>query len=101
MSELFFEEIDESEVIGRGRGSKKLPEWLPILTWGTPDLTDRFWEERGYGDLTEDDVEFVTKVKTEALAKQHAFIDRELEIWGVRSRTVLEIRNQKEVRVKL
>jgi hypothetical protein len=101
MSELFFEEIDESEVIGRGRGSKKLPEWLPILTWGTPDLTDRFWEERGYGDLTEDDVEFVTKVKAEALAKQHAFIDRELEIWGVRRRNVLEIRNQKEVRVKL
>jgi hypothetical protein len=101
MSEMFFEEIDESEVIGRGRGSKKLPEWLPILTWGAPDLTDRFWEERGYGDLTEDDVEFVTKVKTEALAKQHAFIDRELEIWGVRRRNVLEIRNQKEVRVKL
>jgi hypothetical protein len=47
------------------------------------------------------DYEEVAKIKAVALAKQHAYIDRELEIWGIRSRTVLEIRNQKEVKVKL
>jgi hypothetical protein len=101
MSELFFEEIDESEVIGRGRGSKKLPEWIPVLTWGSPDLTDRFWEERGYGDLTEDDVEFVTKVKAEALANQHRMIDKDLELMGIRIKNVKAVRNCKEVVIRL
>jgi len=105
MTDFDFEIIDEDDVVvsrrGGGKGKSKLPVWEPVLSWTKPNLSDKFWKDRGYGDLTEEDYEEVAKIKAVALAKQHAYIDRELEIWGIRSRTVLEIRNQKEVKVKL
>jgi hypothetical protein len=84
-----------------GKRTKKLPEWIPILTWGTPDLTDRFWEDRGYGDLTEDDVQFVNKFKSESLANQHRMIDKDLELMGIRIKNVETVRNCKEVVIRL
>ena len=50
---------------------------------------------------TEEEFEEMSKIKAEALIRQNEYIDRELEIWGIRSRHVLEVRNQKEVRIKL
>lgn len=100
--EMFFEIIDESEVVPSRRKAKpKLEEWVPILSWSRPQVPDFFWEWRGYGQPTEKDFKEMEEDRAESLAKQNEYIDRELEIWGIRSRTVLEIRNQKEVRIKL
>ena len=103
MSDLFFEEIDESEVVGRssGKGRPKLDAWIPILSWGTPNLPDNFWISRDYGDFTKEELEEIAEENADNLRNQHEYIDRELEIWGIRKRHVLEIRNQKEVRVRL
>lgn len=93
--------ISEDEVEHSRGGKRKLPEWTPILSWSRPQVPDFFWEWRGYGQPTKEDFEEMEQDKAEALAKQHEYIDRELEIWGIRSRHVLEVRNQKEVRIKL
>lgn len=102
-SDLMFEVIDESEVVtSRRRNTQpKLEEWVPILSWNRPQVLDSFWESRGYGQPTEEEFEEMSKIKAEALIRQNEYIDRELEIWGIRSRHVLEVRNQKEVRIKL
>lgn len=101
--EMFFEIIDESEVVtSRRRNVKpKLEEWVPILSWSRPQVPDFFWEWRGYGQPTKEDFEEMERQREESLAKQNEYVDREIEIWGIRSRHVLEVRNQKEVRFKL
>jgi hypothetical protein len=101
MSDAMFEEIDESEVVGRVRGKKKLPKWEPILSWDKPALTDEFWNVRGYGQPTEQDFEEMAEEKEESLRIQHARIDAQLKLLGVRIATVNAVRNQKEVRIKL
>jgi len=101
MSDAMFEEIDESEVVGRVRGKKKLPKWEPILSWNKPAPTDEFWNVRGYGQPTEQDFEEMAEEKEESLRIQHARIDAQLKLLGVRIATVNAVRNQKEVRIKL
>jgi len=93
--------ISEDEVEHSRGGKRKLPEWTPILSWSRPQVPDFSWEWRGYGQPTEKAFKEMEEDRAESLAKQHEYVDRELEVWGIRSRTVLEIRNQKEVRIKL
>lgn len=93
--------ITEDEVESSRSSRAKLPGWIPILSWGTPDLPDRFWNDRDYGHFTKEELEEIAEENAENLSAQHEYIDRELEIWGIRKRHVLEIRNQKEVRVRL
>jgi len=101
--EMFFEIIDESEVVTsrRRNAQPKLEEWVPILSWSRPQVPDFFWEWRGYGQPTKEDFEEMERQREESLAKQNEYVDREIEILGIRSRHVLEVRNQKEVRIKL
>ena len=93
--------ISEDEVEHSRGGKRKLPEWTPILSWTRPQVPNFFWEWRGYGQPTEKDFEEIEKTKSESLAKQNDQIDRQIEVLRIRKETVLEIRNQKEVRIKL
>lgn len=102
MSDLFFEEIDESEVVGRSRGKSKLPKWTPLLSWDRKvTVGDEFFDRRGYGQPDEEDFEEIEKAKEESLRKQNEAIDSWLVVMGIRKANVLKVRNQKEVRIKL
>jgi hypothetical protein len=101
MSDMMFEEIDESEVVGRVPGKRKLPKWEPMLSWDRVQLSDKAMARRGYSDLTEEDVEFLEEHKASVLANQHRMIDKELELMGIRIQNVKEVRNCKEVVIRL
>jgi len=95
-----FELVPEDEVITTSR-KKALPKWTPLLSWDSTYDISGILECRGYTDLTKDDVEFVRKHKADDIANQHRAVDKEIELLGIRSKNVLAVRNQKEVRIKL
>lgn len=85
----------------RSKRNKKLKKWTPVLSWEKPDLTDAFWNARGYGQPTEEDFEFIKEQREASLAAQNEDIDRQLEALGVRIQNINAVRNQKEVRIRL
>jgi hypothetical protein len=97
----FFEEIDESEIVGRFREKReKLPAWVPILSWTRFDVPDEAWKARGYG-WSKEDQEQVDIVCAERLAEQNEKMDKVIKVLNDRRIFVQTVRETKEVRIKL
>lgn len=100
MSDFVFEEIDETEVVGRVRGGKKLPKWTPVLSWICPPMDDSFYESRGYM-ANKSDIEEVEAIKKARLQETNDHVNKVIKILNDRKVFVQNIRETKEVRIKL
>lgn len=88
MSERKVVALSELSVKSKRRRQKKLPQWTPVLKWEKPVLRDEFWEKRGYGNLTEEDIEQVIADRNEKVARQHVAVDRMIEQMGIRKQNI-------------
>lgn len=84
---------------GRGKGTKKLPEWVPFLSWHRPFPTEAM-EHRHY-TWKEEDLDAVIASRQAALAKQHEKADKIVKILNDRKIFVQTVKETKEVRIKL
>ena len=97
----FFEEIDESEIVGRFREKKeKLPDWVPVLSWARVGLSDDAWKVRGYG-WSKEDQEQVNIVCANRLAEQNEKMNKVIKVLNDSRIFVQTVRETKEVRIKL
>lgn len=88
-----------------GKRGKKLAPFVSPLSWTkSTDVSSVILDRRGYGITKESYEELVDEVvaaREASLEKQNAMIDKDLELMGIRKRNIVQMRNAKEVRIRL
>lgn len=88
-----------------GKRGKKIAPFVSPLSWTkSTDASSLILDRRGYSITKESYEELVDEViaaREANLEKQNAMIDKDLELMGIRKRNIVQMRNAKEVRIRL